>query len=372
MSLVFLLLGVLASTSPGIAPTTSPAKYLIEFGWDEPTTAYMREHVAQMEKTPFDGTVYHVQYRNADGTMGSFMNDCWGKQSFTDAQLQNALDDLAHTKFRTFTHNFFRFNVLPGDVDWFDDYSAVLNNAEQAARIARTSGSEGVLFDDEQYNYPLFNFSKLKDKNHKSWQANAQQARLRGSQIMRSFQKGWAPGESTGATARPLVIMLTFGISLPVEECQMHKQTLQEVHYSLLTPFLEGMFDAAHSTDEIVDGCEQAYGFKTAREFEDERNVILDKACGLIDNRKVYLAHIHPAFGLWLDFEWKERPFHTDDLAKNYFNPSEWQNSIHLALKNTDQYVWIYTEKPRWWTAGGSSVDLPEPYVDGIWNARSR
>ena len=30
---------------------------LIEFGWDEPDTAFMREHAAEMERSPFDGCV---------------------------------------------------------------------------------------------------------------------------------------------------------------------------------------------------------------------------------------------------------------------------------------------------------------------------
>jgi hypothetical protein len=350
---------MLASTQP----VQSAPKYLIEFGWDEPTTAFMRQHIAQMEETPFDGTVYHVQYRKPDGSMRSFMNDCWGKESFSDAQLQNALDDLAHTPFHAFQHNFFRFNVLPGNIDWFDDYTAVLKNAEQSARIARASNSEGILFDDEQYNYPLFNFAQLKAKHQRSWDECTHQARLRGGQIMRAFQMGWARGTPPGAPAHPMVIMLTFGISLPYEECQMHSQTLQEVHYALLVPFLEGMFDAASPDDEIVDGCEQAYGFKTTQEFADEREVMLEKACALLDDRRAYLDHVRPGFGLWLDFEWKERPFFTDDLTKNYYSPADWEKSVRTALQQTDRYVWIYTEKPRWWTAAGASADLPDAYV---------
>ena len=33
-------------------------KKLIEFGWDEPDTAFLRAHLGEMEKTPFDGCVY--------------------------------------------------------------------------------------------------------------------------------------------------------------------------------------------------------------------------------------------------------------------------------------------------------------------------
>ena len=34
-------------------------KRLIEFGWDEPDTAFLRRHIAQMERSPFDGCVFH-------------------------------------------------------------------------------------------------------------------------------------------------------------------------------------------------------------------------------------------------------------------------------------------------------------------------
>jgi hypothetical protein len=368
MEHLILLLSVLVNTAPSTTSSTAPLpKYLIEFGWDEPSTSFMREHIAQMEQTPFDGTVYHVQYRKADGTMGSFMNDCWGKQSFSDSQLQNALDDLRHTPFNTFSHNFFRFNILPGNVDWFDDYSAVLNNARQAARIASLSSSEGILFDDEQYDYPLFNFAKLTDENHKTWQAYSQQARLRGVQIMQAFHKGW----SASAPHRPFVIMLTFGLSMPYEECQTHSQSLHEVHYALLVSFLQGMFDAALPEDRIVDGCELAYGFKTPKEFIDERDVMLEKSCTLLDDRRPYLEHVRPAYGIWLDFEWKERPFYTDDLTRNYFIPAQFEKSVCTALEDSDRYVWIYTEKPRWWTPTGPSADLPLAYVQAIRNAKA-
>src|SRR5690242_19773114 len=58
-------------------------KKLIEFGWDEPDTAYLRQHIAVMEQTPFDGCVYHLSYDKPDGKRGDFLGECWGKKSFT-------------------------------------------------------------------------------------------------------------------------------------------------------------------------------------------------------------------------------------------------------------------------------------------------
>ena len=65
---------IAASPAPGCAVT----KKLIESGWDEPTPAFMRKHLAQMEATPFDGVVYRVEYPKPDGSTGNFTWEAWG------------------------------------------------------------------------------------------------------------------------------------------------------------------------------------------------------------------------------------------------------------------------------------------------------
>src|SRR5207302_220829 len=71
-----------------------PAKKLIEFGWDEPGPAFMREHIAEMEKTPFDGCVFHIEYTKPANGSGSFTWEAWGSRAFDMAELQKAADDL--------------------------------------------------------------------------------------------------------------------------------------------------------------------------------------------------------------------------------------------------------------------------------------
>src|SRR6266404_1579170 len=94
---------VLCLFAEASAQSTQPTKKLIEFGWDEPDTAFLRKHIAEMEKTPFDGTVFHL---NQD-----FLWNSWSKRAFTEAELQSAIDDLKNTPLKKFTHNFLRFNV---------------------------------------------------------------------------------------------------------------------------------------------------------------------------------------------------------------------------------------------------------------------
>src|SRR4051812_6796451 len=100
-----------------------PAKKLIEFGWDEPDTKFIREHIKEMQQTPFDGTVYHVTYHRADGHQGNFTWEPGETNAFTHAALTAAIEDLKQTQLGEFKENFLRFNTTPARLDWFDDYS---------------------------------------------------------------------------------------------------------------------------------------------------------------------------------------------------------------------------------------------------------
>jgi hypothetical protein len=54
--------------------------------------------------------------------------------------------------------------------------------------------------------------------------------------------------------------------------------------------------------------------------------------------------------------------------TKNHFTPEAFTASVRLALKTSDQYVWIYTEQPRWWTR----EKLPQAYIDALKAARTK
>src|ERR1051325_11565914 len=91
--LIPLILCLAAAALPCGSSRSEPAKTakkLIEFGWDEPDTGFMRRHVAEMEQSPFDGCVFHVTYPKPEGKPGNFTWECWGKRSFTEADLRPA------------------------------------------------------------------------------------------------------------------------------------------------------------------------------------------------------------------------------------------------------------------------------------------
>lgn len=343
-------------------------KYLIEFGWDEPTTGFMRTHIGEMEKTPFDGTVFHIEYTAADGARRSFMGECWGTRAFTDAELQAAVDDLKATEFRRFRQNFLRFNVLPGDVDWFaPEFAAVVHNARQAGRVAKTGRAARILFDIEQYQFQLFEHTKQKHAATKRLEEYAKQAKARGSEVMRGFQDGWKAGEGE---RRPLVILMTFGYSLPRQQAEGDRAKLAGANYGLLAPFMDGMFEAADADTVVVDGFEFAYGYKEERSYQDARELVFEKLPAFVENKEKYLKHTSLGFGLWMDYDWRNKAWDTKDFSKNHFSPGEFEKTLKMALGFADRYVWVYTEKPRWWTEKGGTEELPAAYAEAVRRAR--
>jgi hypothetical protein len=227
-------------------------KKLIEFGWNEPNTRFMREHINEMEQTPFDGCVFTVLAKNADGNSAPFISECWGRRAFKKSELQNAIDDLKATRFKRFTDCFLRFDMTPGDVDWFDDFSAITNNVKLAAQVAREGGAKGILFDVEPYAAQLFDYTKMRDAKTKSFDDYVKQTRARGLEVMKAFQMGYPD----------LKVFLTFGFEISQLQMEAARKPLSQVQYGLLPALLNGMLDGARGKSQIIDGFEPSYGYR--------------------------------------------------------------------------------------------------------------
>lgn len=359
-------IAVIAASVAGAEPTSQPAqtrpasKKVIEFGWDEPDTAFMRRHTAQMDASPFDGCVYHLRIIKPDGKDADFIWSCWGRQSFTIGQVQHAIDDLKATRFKHLRHNFLRFNVTPGDLDWFDDYSAVINNARLAATAAR-EGGVGILLDTEQYQSPLFNYRKQPGASTHTWEQYAAQARKRGREIMQAFQEGF-PG---------LTVLMTFGYGAPWNESDGMKKPLSECTYGLLAPFLDGMVDAAEGESSLIDGWESAYSYFEEKKFRTARRIIHQDVLAMVADRVKYPKVFSASFGLWLDYRWNEKGWDVENPDRNPWPPDKFEAILRIALTYADEYVWVYSETPRWWSDQGGPVKLSPAYDAAIRRAVS-
>ena len=84
----------------------------------------------------------------------------------------------------------------------------------------------------------------------------------------------------------------------------------------------------------------------------------------------LYRRRVSAGFGLWLDYDWRKTGWDVDDPSKNYFSPESFEASVRVALGRSDEFVWIYSETPRWWSPMGGPVKLPEAYDAAIRRAR--
>jgi hypothetical protein len=360
---------ILLLTSISLAGPKSDTKKLIEFGWDEPSTSFMRQHIEEMEKTPFDGVVFHAKWAKPDGSPGGdFMWDCWGKRSFTIQELQPALDDLKATRFTKLKYNFLRFNTTPSKdqwskEDWFGDFSAILANAKLAGRFAKEGGQKGILFDIEQYTAPLFAYREQRESKTKSYEEYAAQVRKRGKEVMEAFQEGY--GEN-------LTVFLTFGYCLPWGESQGGKKQLADVGYGMLAPFCDGLVEGIHGNTILVDGHEYSYHYRDVAQYDKAYKAMSQDLLPIVKDPDKYKQVMSLGFGVWMDDNWRKHGWDVNDVSKNYFTPEVFESIVRKALDTSDEYVWIYTEKPRWWSDNGGPVELPPAYDAALRRAKQR
>jgi hypothetical protein len=325
------------------------SKKLLEWGWDEPDTDFMRRNISQMEQRPFDGLVFHVNSSRG----GNFVWEMWGGRRFESEEFQTAVEDLRATGFQRFTERFLRVNVTPGNVDWFDDnaWGDVLANFGVAARIVQQGGCRGFMFDVEQYQHKLFSYDRQSGHSFDDCR-----------KIVRQRGREWI--REVNSHCPEITILMTFGYALARPESVAGPE---DAPCGLLADFLDGVLDECSEQTVLVDAWEQAYSYRTASQFEDASETIHHQALNWTTTPEKYRQHVRAAFGLWLDYDWRKRGWNTTDFSQNYFTPAAFREPLRAALTTSDEYVWIYTERPKWWTG----EQLPAAYVEAVSASRN-
>ncbi len=113
-----------------------------------------------------------------------------------------------------------------------------------------------------------------------------------------------------------------------------------------------------------------SYGYRDADAFAQAYRAIKHDAATLAADRAAYHRTVSAGFGLWLDYDWRKKGWDLGDPEKNYFSPARFETSLRAAIEQSDEFVWIYTEKPRWWSGSGKTVDLPSAYVETVRRVR--
>ncbi len=171
-----------ASLVPSAEPLAPPGKKLIEYGWDVPTPAQMRDELAAMEKRPFDGLIFRLS-----GGHNAFVTKPLESASF--AEDERILRSLQFTQFRD---NFVLvWGSPPADFDWFNDsqWDATEANARLLVGIAQAGRVRGICFDPEPYDFSLWDYAKQPQAKVHAFAEYRAKVRQRGTQLMRAFEK---------------------------------------------------------------------------------------------------------------------------------------------------------------------------------------
>ncbi len=347
-----LIFALIAAAAPCLSEERRDGKKLIEWGWDEPDTQFIRDNIEKMEQYPLDGLVFHVTSSKG----GNLTWEMWGTRKFDIDEFRHSIDNLKATNFHHFTDRFLRVNVTPGNVDWFDDeaWAVVVSNFAVAAQVAKQGGCKGFMFDVEQYNEGLFDYRKQKRRESKTFAEYQAAVRERGREWIRQINRQFPD----------ITILLTFGyrIAQPPEG-----KSREESHYGLLADFLDGLLEACSEKTQIVDAWEYSYPYKDRKQFEEAYTTIKNQSVEWTAVPDKYRRHVKAGFGIWMDCRWRQVGWNLDDFSKNHFTPEEFEAAVRAALDVSDRYVWIYTEQPRWWT----NERLPKEYVEALADARN-
>jgi len=151
-----LWLATAPSASADLGNPVPDGKKLIGFAVNIVEPAYLREHVADVERLPLDGLVIAVYPDDwgpaRTGQEGMF----FGGHAFKVDDFSKALADLKATRFTRFTDNFIQVEaqargsavtgkVEDGNLDWFDPkWHVIAENGAVVASLAKDAGLKGL------------------------------------------------------------------------------------------------------------------------------------------------------------------------------------------------------------------------------------
>ncbi len=359
----FALAAALSAAAPLLAAWTTAdgprrlEKKLIEYGWDVPYTDFVRDHIRDMEKRPFDGIIFRL--RGGGRVLVP--------KPFDEKKFEQDIQAAPQIKWRKFTDNFV-IMWAASDQDWFNDehWRAIEHNVRLVARIARLARCVGLCFDPEPYGTNPWLYAKAAHRDTKSFAEYEQIARRRGARFIRAIR-----------AEMPHCVLLTFfQLSLfrdlvgPMDPAERARR-LETHHYGLLPAFLNGMLEAAGDAVTIVDGNEPAYYYTKRVQYFDVYHHIRQRALVFVDPTlwSRYQLQVQAGQALYIDQYFGLR---TNVKTYGHYMTQEerakwFEHNVYWALTSTDKYVWCYSERMNWW-----QNKVPEGCEEAIRRARTK
>lgn len=329
-----------------------PAKKVIYYGWDTPETNRFVAEFDAMKNLPFAGYVFCLDGTDSQGRFQGGM--ILTRRRYEEAgfeALKPNLQKIAGMLQETPRELFAMIWSNPEDISWFDDegWSAILHNTRLLARYARLAGAKGFCFDPEPYTAARpYNFQP--GLGH-SYAETAQKARERGTAFMKVIREEF-----------PEAVLLTFGLwewcfrgCAQIEFVDDISAILENADFNLLAEFANGWLSAIDFPTRIIVAPEAAYHFITADHYYGLARQMKGSSCLALrlipeELHPAYRTHVDFGYGMFLDV-YMERG--AKDLCRQ----------LELACYNTDEYIWLYGERGKFWPGGEKTgIATGEPW----------
>ena len=354
LSAGLMLVAEVALAKPGRLPAT---KKLIEYGWDVPSPALVRDHLGQMEERPFDGVIMRLAGKGGGQV---FSGGRWNP-----ADYQADLEALRGIKWGKFRHNFIMIYAA-SEQDWFSDsdWEGVLSNVAIMAQAAKAGGCY-LAFDPEPYGKNPWNYPIQTRADQQSFAEYQAKVRQRGQQFI----------EAIGRDLPDNVLLTLFSFSTFAEQADLdpaqRAPALVQHSYGLYLSFLNGILDRIGPRMSIADGNEPSYYYENSERFYEAHHLMHQRALALVPGELVgkYQTQVQVSQALYMDYVFARMG--SKGILSWWMSPEErarwFEHNVYWALKTADEYVWLYSEKMDWW----AGTDLPEGMEEAVVRARA-
>lgn len=329
---------------------------IIATGWDNPSPSQFRQHLAEFEKWPFQGTVIRPVRKLAEGREVG-CTEAFQRGEWTWPELEPSVADLKGARPSKAVSNYLMITANPGNVDFFDDagWAEIASHWQLLARVARQGGLKGLLYDEEPYSPPheAFGYSAQPEHGRHSFGEYAAKARERGRQVMSAVVEEY-----------PDITIFAYRLLcdlLPALASDADPTPALETHaFGLVPGFVNGWLDVAPPTVKIIEGNENAYRYNSDADFDRAYVDLTTRTRRLIspENRAKFRSQVLVGHGIYLDAHANppSSPWYID--PKGGPKAARLEANVASALRASDGYIWVYGETARWWPTGDAKFPI--------------
>lgn len=347
-----LTLALAASVATGLAAPVrdnpGAAKKLIAFGWDTGarTVEELVAHADQFADAGYDGIAVSMRYpeKTASGKLRGWTSPVYGEKDFESAdKLLSRIEPMKRLNATRLTHNFVLLSLFFDKWRSYADedfWKVSCRKAALFAKIAKESGSAGILIDTEDYSH-AGQFYYIPRNTALDFAAEAKFARRRGREFMQALM----------AEYPDMDILTTWLLSnqsrKSYQDAYNGPLASVERNGDLFVPFMQGLVEGLDPRATLVDGDEAGYWCEAGRrEFCYDYVAIRKLGLGLMPAklRGKYNDQVRAAFGLYIDSYTKPLK---DGWSKGPVDGSRlkhYELNLKQAFETSDKYVWIWGE----------------------------